>query len=311
MFSSLIAAASENTADWSSSKLITPVIAALLGFVSGYFLEIVKSRRGLRTILAWDLKLEEPELSYGATQAGRIKISYQGREVDRLVSLRYTITNAGNMSIKNQTVRFEFPDDAEILQREIDPSPDPEMGVQDITNKDPAFAGPRYKVSQLDPGESISFAFAANGGTWHNWKGAKLRNEDSNVIYQRRDVALRRDDQTHVVPFLFGLTAMLIIATLAGAGSLAIWIVGKFYITDLAYFTIIILLTLLFATVAAYLLSHARHAIRSIARRSATGGRSSDASLVAHGENAWFAYAPNGVVRITPSKPSSANDDSL
>jgi hypothetical protein len=45
MSSSLLAAASEGSADWSSSKLITPVIAALLGFVSGYFLEIVKSKR--------------------------------------------------------------------------------------------------------------------------------------------------------------------------------------------------------------------------------------------------------------------------
>jgi hypothetical protein len=306
MSSFLLTAASEGSADWSSSKLITPVIAALLGFVSGYFLEIVKSKRGSRTVLAWDLKIEQPELTYGATQAERIKISYRGREVDRLVSVRYTVTNAGNTSIKNQLVRFEFPQDAQLLQRELNPSPEPEMGVRDITGEDPDFLGPRYKIRHLDPGASVGFAFAADGGTWHSWKGAKLHNEDADVVYQRRDVALSRDDQTHVAPFLFGLAAILIVTTLTGAASLAIWIVGKFYITDLAFFGVIIFVTLLFAAAAAYLLSHARRATRSIARRWAAGGRG-DATLTASGENSWFAYAPNGVVRIAPPKPDQGD----
>ncbi|EEP75305.1 hypothetical protein MCAG_05632 [Micromonospora sp. ATCC 39149] len=300
MSSFLLAATSEGSADWSSSKLIIPVVAALLGFVSGYLLEIVKSKRGSRTVLAWDLKIEQPELSYGATQAERIKISYRGREVDRLITVRYTVTNTGNTSIKNQLVRFAFPQDAQILQQELDPRPEPEMGVRDITDEDPNFVGPRYKIGHLDPGDSVGFAFAADGGTWHSWGGAKLRNEETDVVYQRRDVALNRDDQMHVAPFLFGLAAILIITTLTGAASLAIWIVGKFYISDLTFFGVIIFVTLLFAAVAAYLLSHARRATKSIARRWTAGGRG-DASLIANG-NSWFAYAPSGVVHITPSR---------
>ncbi|MEV4121986.1 hypothetical protein [Micromonospora sp. NPDC049645] len=284
MFPSFVTAAAEDSA-FSTGKMVTPVVAALLGFASGYFLEIVKSKRGSRTILAWDLKVEEPKISYGATHADHIKISYRGHEVDRLVNVRYTLTNSGNTTIKAQTVRFDLPKDARVLQRELDPEPEPELGVRDITNQDPQFVGPRYKISQLDPGDSVTFALAADGGSWHNWKGALLRNEEHTVVYERRDVALHRDDQTHVAPFLFGLAAILIITTLTGATSLTIWILGKFYFTELAYLGIIILLTILFAATAAYLLSHARRATRSIAQRLAVGGHA-DASLAAHGEEA-------------------------
>lgn len=286
------------------------VVAALLGFISGYLLEIVKSRRGPKTLLAWDLKIEQPELSYGAKQADRVKISYRGREVDRLVNVRYTITNTGNTSIKNQSVRFELPKDAKVLQREVDPIPEPELGVRDITDDDPAFTGFRYKIGQLDPGDAVSFAFAADGGAWHEWKGAKLHNEEANVVYQRRDVALQRDDQTHVGPFLFGLAAILIVTSLTGAASLAIWILSKFYLVELAYFGIIAALTVTFAATAAYLLSHARRATRSIAERWATLGHG-EVSLTVGGGNSWFAYAPNGQIRIEPPTPAPGEEDSV
>ena len=304
-----MAAAGQESSDWSSGKLVVPVVAALLGFISGYLLEIVKSRRGPKTLLAWDLKVEQPELSYGAKQADQVKISYRGREVDRLVNVRYTITNAGNTSIKNQSVRFGLPKDAKILERELDPIPEPELGVRDITDEDPAFTGPRYKIGQLDPGDAVAFVFAADGGTWHGWKGAKLHNEETDVVYQRRDVALQRDDQTHVGPFLFGLAAILIVTTLTGAASLAIWILSKFYLVDLAYFGIIILLTVTFAAAAVYLLSHARRATRSIAERWATLGHGA-VSLTAGGGNSWFAYAPNGEIRVEPPTSDTGKDSS-
>ncbi|MFJ5599918.1 hypothetical protein ACIP95_18520 [Micromonospora parva] len=306
---SFVIAATADDSPLSASKLAVPAFAALLGFVSGYLLEIIKSKRGSRTLLSWDLRVEEPEISYGAAQADRIKISYRGHEVDRLVNVRYTITNSGNTAIKNQIVRFVLPEDAKILQRELDPTPDPELGVRDITGQDPEFVGPRYKVAQLDPGDSVSFALAADGGSWRGWNGVKLRNEDAGIVYQRRDVALRRDDQTHVAPFLFGLASIFIVATLTGAMSLALWILGKFYWTELAYFGIIVMLTILFAAAAAYLLSHARRATRVIAQRLAAGARS-DASLSAYGEKSWFAYAPNGSIRIGSSDASHSGDGS-
>lgn len=303
-----MAAAGQESSDWSSSKLVIPVVAALLGFVSGYLLEIIKTRRGPKTLLAWDLEVEQPELNYGAKRADRVKISYRGREVDRLVNVRYTITNAGNTSIKNQSVRFDIPEGAKILQRELDPIPEPELGVRDITDEDPAFAGPRYKIGQLDPGDSVSFAFAADGGAWRAWKGAKLHNEEADVVYRRRDVALQRDDQTHVGPFLFGLAAILIVTTLTGAASLAIWILGKFYLVELAYYGIIIILTVAFAAAAVYLLSHARRATRFIAERWANPGHGA-VSLTAGGGDSWFAYAPNGEIRIEPPTSNSVKDD--
>ncbi|MEV6487653.1 hypothetical protein AB0M20_03300 [Actinoplanes sp. NPDC051633] len=291
-----LAAAADESSGLASNRLLLAAVGAVLGFISGYFLEIVKTRRGPRTALSWELLIDEPKLSYGATKSDRLKISYLGREVDRLVSVRFTISNTGNTAIKNQFIRFKIPGDARILHREIDPTPEPEMGVLDISDEDPKFEGPRYKINQLDPGEAVSFFLASEGGSWQQWNGVVLRNEEMDVSYQRRDVAQRRDDQKHVAPFLFGLAAIVIVTTLAGAAALIIWILSKFYFTEIAYLVIILVVTLLLSASAAYLLSHAVRATRSIAQW-VTGISGRLPTLEASG-GSWFAYAPNGVVRV-------------
>lgn len=295
--------AAEEVTDWSSNKLILVVSAALLGFFSGYVLELIKTRRTPRAVLSWDLRIDEPELGYGGDESTRIKISYLGREVSHLVTVRCTVTNTGNTSIKDQFVRFKIPPNAELLRRELDPVPEPEIGVMDLTDENPAFMGPRYKIGQLDRGESVSFAFAADGGSWRTRTGIVFRNEND-VVYQRRDTAQARDDQQHIAPFLFGLAVIGILTALTGAASLAIWIIGKFYLTEIAYFVIIIALTLLLAGAAAYLLTHARRAVRAIAATLAGAGRPGP-SLTINGTSSWVAYAPDGVIRVkTPAADS-------
>ncbi|MFD6661322.1 hypothetical protein ACIODS_32865 [Micromonospora chalcea] len=291
-----------DSSGWASNGLVLAVVAALLGFIGGYAIELVKSRRGPRTILSWDLKIEEPSLTYGAPQSDRIKVSYLGREVDRLVSVRCAVTNTGNLPIKSQFIRFAVPQDAEILRRETDPLPEPEMGVADLTGEDPAYPGPRYRIGHLDPGESVSFIIAADGGSWRDWNGVVLRNDENSVTYQRRDVAQRRDDQAHLGSFLFGIAAIFIITALAGTATLAIWIIGKFYLIEIVYFGLIVGVTIAAAASAAYLLSHARRATRSIAMSWIGSGRG-QTSLVAGGGSSWFAYAPSGSIRIVMPDP--------
>lgn len=304
----LHAAAGPGDTGWTSNRLLLVVVAALLGFMSGYLLELYKGRKTPRRVLSWDLKIEEPKLIYRAANADRLKMSYNGRSVDRLVSVRYAVTNTGNTTIKDQYLRFDFPIGAEILEKDYDPAPPPEMGVADVTGEDPRYSGLRYKVGHLEPGQSVTFFFTANAGEWSDWKGVVPHNEEGGVHYQQRDVSQRRDDQEHIAPFLFGITALVVVTLLALALFVAFTIFGRLNLVEFAFFSIVIALTVLFAAGAANLLTHAFRATRAIS--AALSGLSAGGLRVqTFGENNFVAHSDNGVVRVTVRKLHKENGD--
>jgi len=304
----LHAAAEPGNTDWTSNRLFLVVVAALLGFSSGYLLELYKGRKAPRKILSWDLKIEEPKLIYRAANADRLKMIYNGRSVDRLVSIRYAVTNTGNTRIKDQYLRFDFPSGAEILEKDYDPLPPPEMGVVDVTGEDPRYPGLRYKIGHLEPGQSVAFFFTANGGEWTDWKRVVPHNEEGDVHYQQRDVSPRRDDQEHIAPFLFGITALVVLTLLALALYVAFMIFSNLYLIDLAFFSIVIALTVLFTAGAANLLTHAFRATRAIA--AALSGRATGGLRVeTYGENNFVAHSNNGGVHVSVRESHKENVD--
>jgi len=282
---------------WTSNRLLLVVLAALLGFVSAYILEVVKSRRTPRRVLSWDVNIDEPQLRSRALGPDRLRVSYLGSEVARIVTIRYTIANTGTLAVKNQLVRFRIPSDAKLLEREVDPAPEPELGVEDLTDKDPRFTGPRYKVGRLDPGQSVSIFLVADGGSWHPWQAAVLHNDDEEVTFRRREVSQRRDQGASLAIFLFSLLALLVATIYAGLISLVIWLTGRFYLYDFAYYGIVLGTTLILTAWAAYLLANGLHAMRSLARKMTSAG-GQPAELYAAGKGSWFAYAPGGSIQV-------------
>ena len=296
MLTALLVTAAEEPSDWSSNKLVLAAVAALLGFLSGFALEVVKKRRGSRTQLSWSLRIEEPKLSHGRNDSDAVKISYRGQEVDRLVSVHCVLENTGTTAIKNQYVRFKVPAEAKMLQRDLDPKPEPEMGVRDVTDADLEFAGPRYRIEHLDPRESVSFLFAADGGNWRDWDAIVFRNETADVTYQRRDVTQNRDEQEHVASFLFAITATLIVALMTAAASLSLWIMSRFWLSEIGYIITVVAVTVLLAAAGAFLISKARRATRSIVQL--WTGTDRQPSIMATGGGSWVAYAPAGIVTV-------------
>jgi hypothetical protein len=292
---------------WTSNRVLLVVLAALLGFVSAYILEIVKSRRTPRRALSWDVNIEEPQLRSRALGADRLKVSYQGHEVARIVTIRYTITNTGTLAVKNQFIRFRIPSDAKLLEREVDPPPEPELGVEDLTETDPRFTGPRYRVRKLDPDQSVSIFLVADGGSWHPWRGAVLHNDEDEVIYRRRDVAQSRDEGASLAVFLFCLLALLVTTVYTGLISLAIWLAGRFYLYNFAYYGIALGVTLVLTGWVAYLLTNGLRAMRSFARKITSVG-SQPAELYAAGKASWFAYAPGGSIQVHQPPQSDSEE---
>ena len=292
-----LAAEESATPGLTSNALLLAVVGAFLGFLGNYAMERLRARRTPRKELSWELSIDEPQIAYSATNAHRLKISYNGQPVDRLIVGGYSVTNTGTQTIKDQLLRFAFPEDAKVLDFTPNPPPKPEMGLSDVGGQ-AGFPGYRYKIAHIEPGESVGFLFSASGGTWVNWHGVVPHNEAGDVSYIRKDVSRTRDEPERVAPFLFGISALLVFTLYVLALYLISSLLSRFYIYEYVVLGIVLLLTVVIVVSGANILTHAFRASRVIA--SAIAGASRTSRMSAYGDNAVVAQSSAGITINMP-----------
>jgi len=190
-------------ADLAENKFLLALFTAVCGFFFALIVERMKSRNSLRKQLSWEIRVDERFLQVReGRNAERIAVSYGNVPVQNLVQILASFENTGNSVIKNQYLRFRFPEESRILEMVPEPEPEPELGVVEVDGGNLSALERRYLIAHLEVGQSIRYRIVADGGRWLSWSDVHPFNQEGGVEFQRRDAARARDDEEEVVPFI-------------------------------------------------------------------------------------------------------------
>jgi hypothetical protein len=196
--------------DLAENKFVLAIFTATCGFLLALFLERIKARKAPRKQLSWEASVDDRLLQVReGTAVGKIKIRYGPTEVQNLTQVFASFENTGTSVIKNQYIRFRFPEEAKILEVSLDPVPEPELGVSEVDDAKLPPQERRYLVAHLEVGQSVRYRIVSDGGKWLTWDGVHPFNDEGGVEFLRRDAARNREDEEEVAPFLQG-SAMLV-----------------------------------------------------------------------------------------------------
>lgn len=195
------------------------IFTAGCGFVFALILERIKAKRAPRKAISWDATIEKAPRLNDKDETSKVGISYDGRLVKDLVQIYVRFENTGNTVLKNEYIRFRFPTRARILEVELDPFPERELGVTEVRDPDLSGIEKRYKISHLEAGQSVRFRVVSDGGAWLGWSDIHPFNEEGDVLFQRRDVARAKADEDEVEPFIWSSVLLLLLLLLASASA--------------------------------------------------------------------------------------------
>ena len=138
-------------------KIIIALISAILGFTFNYILALRKEKKE-RKQLSFDLTVKEAITRGDSPIKDKVRLNYNGNEVQNLVFVSCSVQNTGKIVIKDESLRFTFPDDSIILENYIDPKPEPELGIiNEAVEFDRIKFEKKTKISHLTKNKTINF----------------------------------------------------------------------------------------------------------------------------------------------------------
>jgi hypothetical protein len=81
--------------------------------------------------LSWDADLDVGTIAVRPDIREKVSILYNDDRITTLTALQCRIANTGNKVVKGQQLRFSFGPDVRVLEAYLDPSPGPELQVEE------------------------------------------------------------------------------------------------------------------------------------------------------------------------------------
>ncbi|NEQ26612.1 MAG: hypothetical protein F6K28_47810, partial [Microcoleus sp. SIO2G3] len=119
-----------NTALWQS--IAVAVLSAVLAFITGYALAGISKKQGSGKKLSYSLLIENGLVKIEKNIREKVKVLYNSEEIENLYNISFNLENTGNAVVKAQEIRFEFPQEARILDFSFEPEPEQEMKAEKI-----------------------------------------------------------------------------------------------------------------------------------------------------------------------------------
>ncbi|MCD9186791.1 MAG: hypothetical protein LUM44_10180 [Pyrinomonadaceae bacterium] len=211
-------------------KLILVLIGAILGAILGFISTYLSNRRKERR--------EEKELSYEIERKGvitkdetpikdRIGISYNHNQVNNLSFIMCKVRNTGEVVVKDEKLRFEFPNDLVILENYLDPKPEPEINVTEVNEVqfDRKSFERIFNIGHLVKDKSVVFNFVVDGSNTE----LKIHdfNEGGDVKFNEASVNIAKNDAEILREFFFVNLILALIYPLLHADILNFIILGE------------------------------------------------------------------------------------
>jgi hypothetical protein len=209
-------AASQKATNSLSVQVALLLGSAVVGAILSYAVMRLNARHDPRKQLSWDARTDRGLVAVRPEIRDNVSIKYKNEDVIDLVAIKCHVVNTGNQLVRNERLRFAFPDGARILESDFAPQPEPELSaskVEDITFGSTQCA---FTIGHLEVGQEVSFELIATGPNAEDWT-VHPYNEDGGVLFQPREVSRIRDEQEHLTPFIVIMTLLIIGPPLLGS----------------------------------------------------------------------------------------------
>jgi hypothetical protein len=295
----LIAAGHSNGGNSVPAQVALGIGGIVLGAACSYAVMRLNARHDPRKQLSWEAATDRSLVSIRPEIRDNVSVTYKEENASNLVAIKCRVSNTGNQVIKDQRLRFAFPEGTRILEADSAPQPEPELMASRI---DPDLAKPTdriFLVGHLEAGQDVSFELVANGPHADKWTIHPF-NEGGDVGFQQRDVNRIRDEQEHIVPFIVIAIGLIVIPIT----------VQNLYIGDgITVFTspiIFLIRLILIITLLPHILPVARLIRRMIAIQLAKPEPEPATTVTVEGGNPNFVASSGNVQRIDFNVPDNA-----
>jgi hypothetical protein len=183
----------------------------VLGAVCSYIVMRLNARHDPRKQLSWEATTDRSLVSVRPEIRDNVSVLYKTEEASNLVAIKCRIINTGNQVVKNERLRFAFPDGTRIFEADFSPQPEPELKARRVDDSDHAKPTDRvFEIGHIEVAQEVSFELVADGPNADKWAIHPF-NEDGDVGFQQRDVNRIRGEQEHVVPFVAISIGLLVV----------------------------------------------------------------------------------------------------
>jgi hypothetical protein len=210
------AATSNNPSSDTLNTVVFSVGSAILAAALSYVVAVLLARRNPHKQLSWEASTDRSLLAVSSEIRDNVNISYKGENISDLVAVKCRVTNTGNTVVKNEQLRFAFPDGTRILEADFAPQPQREFRASRVDLADLRDTERMFFVGQLEAGQEVSFELMATGPRAEEWR-LYDSNEEGGVEFRQRDANRIKDEQEHVRPTVVIAILFLVTSTLIQA----------------------------------------------------------------------------------------------
>jgi hypothetical protein len=189
------------------------VFGAVVGAALSYVATRMNARHDPRKKLAWEAETDRGLLAVSDRIRDNVSISYKGVSIEDIVAVRCNVVNTGNVVVKNERIRFSFPEGVLLLEGDFSPIPEPELNSSRVASSESGESERVFMIGHLEVGQQVSFELIATGNGVEKWQVHPF-NEGGDVEFRQREAERITDDQEHVVPFVVNLLLLFIIPSM-------------------------------------------------------------------------------------------------
>lgn len=218
-------------------NLVVAVVGAIVGVLGTVAIERMKLRREPTKRLSWDAEVHNAMVSTDETIRRLLRLSYNGHPIEGLSSVEFRVENTGNRVVKDEYLRFSFPDGARIIEAVATSEPEREMAVVRRPEQEQTASEAVFTIGQLERGQAVSLRLSVSAREIGGWR-VVAHNGEGDVEFHERAAARRREDREHV-PAFFALTFLFftvppLFAFLGYVGEVVAVVLGAAFLTSIA-----------------------------------------------------------------------------
>ena len=190
-------------------------IGAILAFLFSFLLSQITERRKPRKQLSYDLEVEKGLVKIEENIEKKVKIFYNDRQIGSIFHVMCDIKNSGKKVIKNELIRFEFPQKTELIDFYYDPKPERELNVSEVADPELETNEKQFKIGHFEQGQKIGFRFILSGDADVEPKIHSF-NEEGDVEFIAGSISRALDERLQVTRFIQLYLLFIIIPSIFG-----------------------------------------------------------------------------------------------
>jgi hypothetical protein len=182
-------------------QVTVAAVGALLAFLFTFVLSQISERRKPRKQLSYDIDVKRELIKVEKNVESKVKILYNGKEIEDILHIACNIKNTGKKVIKNEFIRFEFPKGTNIIDFYFDPKPQRELDVSEIKDNELETHEMRFKIGHIEHGQQIGLRFLTSGNS-SAFPNIHFFNDEGDVEFIPGSIRKLADERIQITRFI-------------------------------------------------------------------------------------------------------------